>query len=127
MAYGCVYFIKCEQYMKIGYTTKDDPSKRLYSMRTGNPFDLELWGYFQITKDPRELVKKHPKSYRSWVNETRTPALVVEDSLHKFFEEYHHKDEWYEAEPIIEFMGHFIKDCNMIAQCDGKFITEVKQ
>lgn len=66
-----VYFIKCENFVKIGYAT--DANKRLLSMRTGNPFKLELL-------------------------KTIDGDFSLEKNLHWRFSEYHHQFEWFKYE-----------------------------
>lgn len=66
-----VYFIKCENFIKIGYAT--DANKRLLSMRTGNPFKMELL-------------------------KTVAGDSGVEKKYHWQFNEYHHQFEWFRYE-----------------------------
>lgn len=63
-----VYFIKCNEYVKIGVAM--DVEQRLYELQTGNPYNLVLIG-------------KIPGGYRT------------EGILHKRFREMHIVREWF--------------------------------
>ena len=45
---GNVYFIRCQDFVKIGFTT-NAPEKRCHALQAGNPGYLELWFYFPGT------------------------------------------------------------------------------
>lgn len=70
-AYPIAYFIKCGEFVKIGKS--GNPSERLLTLRTGNPFDLELLHF----------VEGH-----QW----------LESQFHQRFSDYRHRDEWFRLE-----------------------------
>lgn len=65
-----IYIIKCEQYYKIGITSRDI-AKRIEDMKTGNPF--QIYEYFHLecanaNKLEKELhlLWSHKNQYREW-------------------------------------------------------------
>lgn len=73
---GTVYILKCEGYMKIGFTT-DNPESRRKAIQTANPFLVEL--------------------IRTFSNCTR----VHQEQLHRIFAKLSVRDEWFEYSPLI--------------------------
>lgn len=73
--HGWVYFLRCETYVKIGWTT-DLPS-RLTKLKTGNPLPIEF--LFCIEADQSK-----------------------ETMLHDRFRAYHHRDEWFRLEGDLQ-------------------------
>jgi len=68
------YFIKCDNFVKIGRTT--DLNVRLQTLRTANPYDLELLAFTHF-KD-------------------------IEREVHKKFKHLKHRNEWYKLTPELE-------------------------
>lgn len=66
-----VYFLRCNEFVKIGYSTRVD--HRISNIETSNPY-------------PVELLKKMPGSVED------------ERAFHVRFYEYHHKLEWFRYE-----------------------------
>lgn len=67
---GVVYFIRCGEFVKIGYTRGEDAKSRLQSLQTGNPQALELLA-------------------------TAIGDMSDERALHKEFDEYRTAGEWF--------------------------------
>jgi hypothetical protein len=82
-----VYFIKCDKYVKIGQTF--DIDKRLDVVNTNNPFDIDLLLLIQEAPDR------------------------LERALHKHFEQYRYKREWFfyskEIQSFLYSSEHNIK------------------
>ena len=74
---GYVYFIKCRDKIKIGYSTNVE--KRIKQLSVGNGEKLEL--IYKIQSD-----------------------RYLETILHKKYRNYHISGEWFEAEPIIRMI-----------------------
>jgi hypothetical protein len=68
---GFVYFLRCGDFVKIGFSA--DPQRRLRYLQTATPFDFELLGYHAGTK---------------W----------HEQRLHKVFASLRHRHEWFRAD-----------------------------
>lgn len=82
---GGVYLIRCGDYYKIGYSK--DVKARLSALRTNNPYEVEL-----VTKyTPYKVNNK-----------------MFETHLHKVFDEYKHRNEWFRAEFSKE---DFVNSC----------------
>jgi len=69
-----VYFIKCEQFVKIGFSS--NPRYRAHSFSTSNPFDCRLIG---LMPGDREL----------------------ERNLQIRFKAFKHRDEWFRLTPEV--------------------------
>jgi len=80
---GYVYFIKCRDKIKIGYST--NVNKRLKQFSVGNGEKLEL--IYKIQTD-----------------------RYLESVLHKKYQNYHISGEWFEAEPIIRMIEQRKRD-----------------
>lgn len=65
-----VYYVKCKEYIKVGFTT--DIKERLNSAKTFNPFDIVL---LKVTEG----------------------SMEDERRIHKVLEAYRHKGEWFHA------------------------------
>lgn len=95
-----IYFIKAKDKVKIGYAT--DPSKRISSIQTSNPYALEVLLIIDGNYDKeRELHKKFHKYKASgeWFN--------FEESINIFIQENLEFDRKYEFGFInIEFAGN---------------------
>jgi hypothetical protein len=65
---GFVYFVQCEQFVKIGYS--ETPRWRPHDFATGNPFECRLIGLLE-------------------------GGLDRERDLHKKFSEFRHRGEWF--------------------------------
>jgi hypothetical protein len=76
---GAVYFIQCGDFIKIGRTV-NRVQERLAEFRCGNPYPLTLLA--TVTAHRSELVQR-------------------EASYHAQFVAYHHRDEWFRAEPDL--------------------------
>jgi Meiotically up-regulated gene 113 len=74
-ANGCVYFIRCGDFIKIGYSLS--PERRLSHIMTVNPHEIELLGYRYGTRDDEAL-------------------------YHERFAPHRHRGEWFNAAPEIE-------------------------
>ena len=77
---GYVYFVRCGEYIKIGYTS--DPNTRMSKFRTNNPYVCEL---VAIMKGGR----------------------IREAEIQRQFSEHLHRGEWYR---LHESIAVFIKD-----------------
>ena len=77
-----VYFIKSEEYVKIGTSTYH-PAIRLSELQCGNPIQLRLLFYI-----------KCPMSSSAW---------SLEQRLHQDFKRCHVRGEWFLREPIEEW------------------------
>jgi len=77
-----IYVVKCNEFYKIGITSNVD--NRLNSLRTGNPYKIEL--VFSV-----------PMFH----------AKEIEESLHKGLKDYKHFREWFRLEEIDK---DFVKD-----------------
>lgn len=78
-----VYFIQCEQFVKIGYSK--NIYKRFDGIAAANPHKCTLLGYIETDSE----------------NEARD----MEQSLHKLFDDEHHAAEWYrQSERIGQFV-----------------------
>lgn len=80
---GYVYFIKCLDKIKIGYTT--DVERRMKQLKIGNGEKLEL------------IYKMQCERY-------------TENVLHKKYKNFHITGEWYQAEPIIRMIKQRKRD-----------------
>lgn len=76
---GAVYFIQCGEFIKIG-RTRNRVQRRLAELRCGNPYPLTLLA----------TVAAH-----------RSELVNLEASYHGRFAAYHHRDEWFRAEPDL--------------------------
>jgi hypothetical protein len=74
---GVVYFIQCDDYVKIGFTYKE-VKERLKAMQIGNPHKLKI---------VHQLLGNQQSEQR----------------LHTLFKEYHHRGEWFKIEGNLEF------------------------
>jgi hypothetical protein len=77
---GCVYFLRCDKYVKIGYSNQF--VFRLAELQTGNPFPLIV--YKTIPGTPRlerdlHKVFKHLRHQGEWFRWTRT----IKDEIDK--------------------------------------------
>ena len=70
-----VYFIRCEQFVKIGFSS--NPRYRAHSFSTSNPFECCLIGLVRGGRD-------------------------LERQLHELFSAFKHRDEWFRLTPDIE-------------------------
>lgn len=68
--WGSIYIIRCQNHIKIGRAF--NVKSRLYSMKVGNPFDIELIFSIKVPDDK-----------------------AIEKELHNKFENKHHKGEWF--------------------------------
>lgn len=59
---GYVYVAKCEDRYKIGWT--QNPSRRMASLQTGNPFEIELVGFIPGSMSDEERFHDHFASKR---------------------------------------------------------------
>lgn len=81
---GCVYFIKHNNFspIKIGYSTEQNPKKRLNNMSVCSPYGLSLLGL---------IVCEHP--------------LKAESYIHKLYSDYRLNGEWYDInEEDVKFI-----------------------
>lgn len=72
-----VYFVQQGDYVKIGFTTKME--NRLRDLQIGAPNELKL-----LT--------------------TVTGPRKTESKFHEFFRSSHHRGEWFDAKPVIEYL-----------------------
>lgn len=96
-----IYFIRCKDLVKIGYT--NSVSKRFASLQTGSPYDLYL-----LAMD--------------------TGNRKLEKLYHRLYEKYHERGEWFRFEgKILEdvlalrhmfFMDYYTREC-MYAHLNG--------
>lgn len=77
-----VYFIKSEEFVKIGATTSH-PAYRVCELQTGNPIQLRLLFYIKCKMS--------------------SSAWSLEQRLHKDFQKYHVRGEWFMREPVEEW------------------------
>lgn len=85
---GWVYFVSCGEYIKIGYTDKDDARKRTNGFKTANPFDLKLLKAVRATQ-------RH------------------EDWLHTLCRDHHHRLEWFHKSDFVMSIIEQAKDCTV--------------
>lgn len=78
---GYLYFIHCENRIKIGITTNPVPL-RVTELQTGNPFELSLVAY-----TANEFI------------------MDLEKEIHKYFSPFHIRGEWYEWNEIIQLFS----------------------
>jgi len=71
-----IYFIKCNEFVKIGFTDAKDATGRLKAMQTGNPYSLEIIG-------------------------TMPGGMYHEQRLHILFRELNERGEWFKLAPEI--------------------------
>ncbi|HXH91338.1 MAG TPA: GIY-YIG nuclease family protein [Thermoanaerobaculia bacterium] len=80
---GGVYFLRCEQFVKIGHAA--DIRERLIDLATITPFDVEIVAYIAQPPGPH--------------------ARALEKSLHARFSALRHRAEWFRLEePLIGFI-----------------------
>ncbi|MBL7128081.1 MAG: GIY-YIG nuclease family protein [Ignavibacteria bacterium] len=95
-----IYFIKANDKIKIGYA--DDPSKRIPSIQTSSPFDLEVLLIIDGNYDKESELHKRFHGHRTsgeWFN--------YEESIKAFIKENLEYDRKYEFGFIIEdFAGN---------------------
>lgn len=77
-----VYFIRSEEYVKIGATTYH-PAYRVSELQVGNPIQLRLLFYIKC--------------------EMSSSAWSLEQRLHKDFQKHHVRGEWFMREPVEEW------------------------
>lgn len=79
----CVYFIRCQEFVKIGRATR--LRSRLSSLATSCPFPIVLLALIHV--------------------ESVGAASVLEAQLHERFTAVHHRNEWFRYEaPIVQFI-----------------------
>lgn len=79
-----VYFVKVDAFVKIGHAA--DIGDRMRQLQTGSPFDLQLIAY--VRTDSVKAAKR------------------LEHELHRRFEAYQHRLEWYRLEPeLVEYIA----------------------
>jgi hypothetical protein len=69
------YFVKCEQFVKIGYSA-NSPTGRLDTFKTGNPFECSLLGAIRGSRE-------------------------IEYNIHKLLDGIHHRGDWFHATPEL--------------------------
>lgn len=77
-----VYFIKCQDFIKIGYAT--NIYQRLKNMQVGNPYDLSLVAVGRCN--------------------TKIEAMDAERFWQDVFGKYYYKGEWYYAKGIEDYL-----------------------
>jgi hypothetical protein len=96
-----VYFVKCQEYVKIGHSTK--PMSRIADLQTSSPYPLEI------------LLLMPGNS-------------ATERELQSIFSEYHHRNEWYrydgELKEFIEVNSVFFADYTLQFETDGNYQDE---
>lgn len=70
--HGFVYFLKCQSFIKVGYSST--PTERATKLNGSLPFDIELVGFIYGGTD-------------------------LERSLHVLWKDHRHKGEWFNATP----------------------------
>jgi len=82
-----IYFIRCQQFIKIGKTTNVD--RRLAAHQMSTPFDLEVIGFIPcVSADLDQMEGAH----------------------HRRFKRFHHRGEWFRAAPtLLEFIAQLPK------------------
>ena len=95
-----IYFLKANDKIKIGYA--DDPSKRIPSIQTSSPFELEVLLIIDGNYDKeRELYKKFQK------HRTQGEWFDLEGPIQTFIKENLEFDRKYEFGFVIEdFTGN---------------------
>ncbi len=82
-----VYIIRHEHgYVKIGKAA--DPYQRWCSIKTGSPYELELWKVAKCSKSTLYQDYEHLEKY-----------------LHSEFEEYNVRGEWFDVDPAEVFQA----------------------
>lgn len=79
------YLIRANQHIKIGYSRNVE--KRIESMQTGNQYKLEL-----IAK---------------LVFETEFMARQQEKDMHRRYERFRFRGEWFYAEPVLDWLRQY--------------------
>ena len=88
-----VYFITDNHgHMKIGKAK--EPFERLKALQIGNPYELEIYDLIEV--------KPHKPSYFD--------SVTFEKMLHRMFSKYKVRNEWFMAEPIINWLEEVRKD-----------------
>lgn len=90
-----IYFIECDGYVKIGYTTQ--LNRRVKSFATSNPH-------------PVKLLASAPGNVED------------EQELHKRFRELHHRGEWFRKTP--ELLAGIKAACGQLVDKDAAFRKE---
>lgn len=72
-----VYFGECREFIKIGYTTRDDVGERFKELATGNPDPIRLIGSIVVA------------------------SVEDERRLHERFAMFHHRGEWFRKTPQL--------------------------
>lgn len=80
---SAVYFMKCGDYIKIGYS-KDDVKGRRSSMQTGSPHRIRLIATVPCVSDGH--------------------ARTVEGRFHTLFRDYQQSGEWFWYRPIERYL-----------------------
>lgn len=75
-----VYFVRCGEFVKIGYT-RGVPESKMTEFKVGSPYDYEM-----LASVPG--------------------GLRLQRKLHRIFKEVHHRGEWFRMEgALVEFIG----------------------
>jgi hypothetical protein len=75
---GCVYFVRCGKFIKVGYTDQEaGVGLRVESFTTGNPFDID-------------------------VLHTERGSLQWEAMFHAAFQPWHHRGEWFRLAGLVK-------------------------
>jgi hypothetical protein len=78
---GQIYFIRCADFIKIGFTGPGPINSRINNMRTGNPFEIEL---LKVVKGSRRREAK----------------------IHAKFASAKHRGEWFHAtDELVAYIG----------------------
>lgn len=91
---GSVYFVRCQNYLKIGWS--DDVEKRVETLQTASPFSL-----FLVATIP---------------NKTK----LFERTLHKQFAHLHWRGDWFRFDDQLQdFVFRVANNCDYIPQLKG--------
>lgn len=99
-----IYFAICDsqdQFIKIGYT-QEDPQKRIFNLRTGNP--NQIYCLFYVDGE-RSLEKR----------------------LHKIFKEQNHRKEWFKFEGFLEQFIVTIVDDAWERYCEIEYFNKCEE
>ena len=94
MCESLVYFIACQDFIKIGWCRKHNFEKgtNFSELQRGNPFELEYLGVIVMPGCP------------SW-GESEREAKKKETILHECFRDLNHRDEWFcKSQKLLKYI-----------------------
>lgn len=83
---GYVYLLKSEEFFKIG-ATKNNPQKRLKSLTTGNPNNIELIHYFKCEKYFKVEKALHRKYSHQRIDDSKEWFSLTQEQVDSFIQD----------------------------------------